>query len=144
MTSDLIAIVLSACTAALAHGGNDVGNAIGPLVLIWLVYKVKQDNEMSFNNFFNDNEFQDPISFRIDSKHYFLLLYGSMGISLGNFRDTSIEKILKITSSGRIFKTLFLIICISYLHVISKFFLKNFRPILELFGRWVRPHLNHL
>ena len=97
MTSHLIAIVLSACTAALAHGGNDVGNAIGPLVLIWLVYKVKQDNEMSFNNFF---EFQDPISFRIDSKHYFLLLYGSMGISLGNFRDTSIEKIPKFTSSG--------------------------------------------
>ena len=127
MTSDLIAIVLSACTAALAHGGNDVGNAIGPLVLIWLVYKVKQDNEMSFNNFFNDNEFQDPISFRIDSKHYFLLLYGSMGISLGNFRNT-----------------FFLIICISYLHVISKFFLKNFRPISELLRRWVRPHLNHL
>ena len=85
MTSDLIAIVLSACTAALAHGGNDVGNAIGPLVLIWLVYKVKQDIEMSFNNFFNDNEFQDPISFRVDSKYYFLLLYGSVGISLGNF-----------------------------------------------------------
>ena len=32
--------VLSACTAALAHGGNDVGNAIGPLVLIWLVFEV--------------------------------------------------------------------------------------------------------
>ena len=32
--------VISACTAALAHGGNDVGNAIGPLVLIWLVFKV--------------------------------------------------------------------------------------------------------
>ena len=60
MTSDLIAIVLSACTAALAHGGNDVGNAIGPLVLIWLVYKVKQDNEMSFNNFLLTMSFRIP------------------------------------------------------------------------------------
>ena len=36
--------VISACTAALAHGGNDVGNAIGPLVLIWLVFKVVTNN----------------------------------------------------------------------------------------------------
>ena len=62
MTSHLIAIVLSACTAALAHGGNDVGNAIGPLVLIWLVYKVKQDNEMSFNNFLMKMSFRIPLA----------------------------------------------------------------------------------
>ena len=44
--------VISACTAALAHGGNDVGNAIGPLVLIWLVFKVVQNKYcIYFHNF---------------------------------------------------------------------------------------------
>merc|ERR1712048_1216606 len=28
-----------ACFAALNHGGNDVGNCIGPLVTIWFIYK---------------------------------------------------------------------------------------------------------
>ena len=32
--------VLSACTGSLAHGGNDVGNCVGPLVLIYYVFKV--------------------------------------------------------------------------------------------------------
>ena len=36
--------VLSACTAALAHGGNDVGNAIGPVVLLWIVFQVSIRN----------------------------------------------------------------------------------------------------
>ena len=33
--------VLSACTGALAHGGNDVGNCVGPLVLIYHVFEVR-------------------------------------------------------------------------------------------------------
>ena len=38
--------VLSACTSALAHGGNDVGNAIGPVVLLWIVFQVKSAREI--------------------------------------------------------------------------------------------------
>ena len=34
--------VLAACFAALNHGGNDVGNCIGPLVTIYVMYAVSQ------------------------------------------------------------------------------------------------------
>ena len=33
--------VVVASFAALNHGGNDVGNCIGPLVTIWFVYQVR-------------------------------------------------------------------------------------------------------
>lgn len=55
---------VSACSGALAHGGNDVGNAIGPIVLLWLLY----------NN---------PITFDTESAPYWVLLYGGFGISVG-------------------------------------------------------------
>ena len=80
--------MLSACTAALAHGGNDVGNAMGPLVLIWLIYKVGhlssvESISVAASNNINILHLQYPLEFRADSKYYFLLLYGSMGIALG-------------------------------------------------------------
>ena len=80
--------MLSACTAALAHGGNDVGNAMGPLVLIWLIFKVGHLSSVesifvAASNNIHILHLQDPLEFRADSKYYFLLLYGSMGIALG-------------------------------------------------------------
>ncbi len=33
--------MVSACTSALAHGGNDVANCIGPFVIIWILYRVR-------------------------------------------------------------------------------------------------------
>ncbi|XP_068190164.1 sodium-dependent phosphate transporter 1-B [Antennarius striatus] len=56
--------ILTACFGSFAHGGNDVSNAIGPLVALWLVYKT---NDVSSNA-------STPI---------WLLLYGGVGICVG-------------------------------------------------------------
>ncbi|KAF4526164.1 hypothetical protein B566_EDAN008200 [Ephemera danica] len=56
--------ILTATFGSFAHGGNDVSNAIGPLIALWLIYKegtVQQTTET-------------PLS---------ILLYGGIGISLG-------------------------------------------------------------
>ncbi|XP_049640355.1 sodium-dependent phosphate transporter 1 [Suncus etruscus] len=56
--------ILTACFGSFAHGGNDVSNAIGPLVALYLVYDTKKvDSTMS-----------TPI---------WLLLYGGVGICAG-------------------------------------------------------------
>ena len=39
-----ILLVLSAMSSSLVHGGNDVGNCIGPVVLMYLVYKVQANS----------------------------------------------------------------------------------------------------
>ncbi|XP_063156415.1 sodium-dependent phosphate transporter 2 isoform X2 [Candoia aspera] len=56
--------ILTACFGSFAHGGNDVSNAIGPLVALWLIYdqgRVMQDAPT-------------PV---------WLLLYGGIGICVG-------------------------------------------------------------
>uniref|UniRef100_A0AAX7UGJ1 Phosphate transporter n=1 Tax=Astatotilapia calliptera TaxID=8154 RepID=A0AAX7UGJ1_ASTCA len=56
--------ILTACFGSFAHGGNDVSNAIGPLVALWLVYETSS----VFSNA------HTPI---------WLLLYGGVGICAG-------------------------------------------------------------
>lgn len=56
--------VLTAAFGSFAHGGNDVSNAIGPLIALWAIYaegSVKQEAET-------------PL---------LILLYGGLGISTG-------------------------------------------------------------
>lgn len=56
--------VLTAAFGSFAHGGNDVSNAIGPLIALWAVYaegSARQEAETSI----------------------FILLYGGLGISAG-------------------------------------------------------------
>ena len=53
-----------ACFAALNHGGNDVGNCIGPLVTVWFVYR-------------------QPLAYDSSSTSYIWLAWGGLGISLG-------------------------------------------------------------
>ena len=56
--------VLTAAFGSFAHGGNDVSNAIGPLIALWLVYDTGDVQ----------TKVQTPI---------YLLIYGGVGISLG-------------------------------------------------------------
>ncbi|CAO2578852.1 Sodium-dependent phosphate transporter 1 [Lemmus lemmus] len=56
--------ILTACFGSFAHGGNDVSNAIGPLVALYLVYET---NDVS-------TKVATPI---------WLLLYGGIGICTG-------------------------------------------------------------
>ncbi|XP_061116492.1 sodium-dependent phosphate transporter 1-B-like [Conger conger] len=56
--------ILTACFGSFAHGGNDVSNAIGPLIALWLVY----DTGKVISNT------PTPI---------WLLLYGGIGICAG-------------------------------------------------------------
>nr|XP_057926818.1 sodium-dependent phosphate transporter 1-A [Doryrhamphus excisus] len=56
--------ILTACFGSFAHGGNDVSNAIGPLVALWLLYESGSV----------DSNAPTPI---------WLLLYGGVGICMG-------------------------------------------------------------
>lgn len=56
--------ILTATFGSFAHGGNDVCNAIGPLIALWMIYRegsVAQKSETPFS----------------------LLLFGGIGISIG-------------------------------------------------------------
>ncbi|XP_051000560.1 LOW QUALITY PROTEIN: sodium-dependent phosphate transporter 1 [Acomys russatus] len=56
--------ILTACFGSFAHGGNDVSNAIGPLVALYLVYNTRDVSTKAAT----------PI---------WLLLYGGVGICMG-------------------------------------------------------------
>jgi len=57
--------ILTACFASFAHGGNDVSNAIGPLIGMWLIFQ---------EGFVGTSHQSTP---------WFLLMYGSAGICFG-------------------------------------------------------------
>ncbi|XP_050307025.1 sodium-dependent phosphate transporter 2 [Anthonomus grandis grandis] len=56
--------ILTAMFGSFAHGGNDVSNAIGPLITLWLIYSEGSVAQKS----------ETPL---------FILLYGGLGISVG-------------------------------------------------------------
>ena len=78
--------ILTAVFGAFAHGGNDVSNAIGPLIGLYLIY---QDDSIS-------REAQTP---------EWILFYGGVGISIGlwvlgrRVIKTIGEDLTKITAS---------------------------------------------
>lgn len=56
--------ILTATFGSFAHGGNDVCNAIGPLIALWMIYKEGTVQQKS----------ETPLA---------LLLFGGVGISIG-------------------------------------------------------------
>ncbi|EEB17789.1 conserved hypothetical protein [Pediculus humanus corporis] len=78
--------ILTATFGSFAHGGNDVSNAIGPLIALFLIYT---NGEV-------DSKAQTPI---------YILLYGGIGISIGLWLwgrrviETIGEDLTKITAS---------------------------------------------
>uniref|UniRef100_F6VIP8 Phosphate transporter n=1 Tax=Ciona intestinalis TaxID=7719 RepID=F6VIP8_CIOIN len=56
--------VLTACFASFAHGGNDVSNAIGPLIALWIVFWSGEVVQKAFTP-------------------WYLLMYGGFGICIG-------------------------------------------------------------
>lgn len=56
--------ILTAVFGSFAHGGNDVANAVGPLIAVWLIYKEGSVQQVA------------PTPF-------WILLYGGVGISAG-------------------------------------------------------------
>ncbi|CAK8675795.1 unnamed protein product [Clavelina lepadiformis] len=56
--------IMTACFASFAHGGNDVSNAIGPLIALWIVFQSGEVAQKAFTP-------------------WYLLVYGGVGISAG-------------------------------------------------------------
>lgn len=78
--------ILTATFGSFAHGGNDVSNAIGPLIALWLIYKEGSVQQSA----------ETPL---------YVLLYGGLGISIGlwvwgrRVIKTIGEDLTKITAS---------------------------------------------
>lgn len=56
--------IVAACFASFAHGGNDVSNAVGPLIAIWMIYTEGSVEQKS-------------------TTPWWLLFYGGIGIVFG-------------------------------------------------------------